>query len=474
MSTDERVRTAGPALRRRVRRVREAVALPGPFPVAPEGSGLATVPGDAGLPLVGHTFTATRDPVGWGRDRLAEHGPVSWSCGFGRRIVSVVGPEAAEAVLVNRERVFAARPGWEHFLGPFFRGGLLTLDGDEHVRQRRVVQQAFTADRLRGYLDRMNRVIAAGLDGWRPADPFPVVPAVKRLTLGLAADVFLGAGLGREAEVVRAAFADMTRAVTAVVRVGLPGTRWARGLAGRRALEGFCAQRLPAKRAGADPDLFGMLCHARADGGLRFDDTEVVDHVIGLLLAAHDTTTSALGSMIYRLARHPEWQDRARAESRALGGEVVEWDDLGRLTALDLVEKESLRLVTPIPVYPRQTARDTALLGHHLPAGTLVTVTPQVNHHLPELWPDPERFDPERFAVHRREDRVHRYAWTPFGGGVHKCAGAQFADVHVKALLHQVLLRFRFTVAPDYETRFDFSALPVPRDGLPVRLERIG
>ncbi|WP_447008735.1 cytochrome P450 [Saccharothrix sp. DSM 118769] len=455
----------------RLARARELLAVPGPFPAAPPGSGLRTVPGNAGCPVVGHTFAAIRDPVEWGARRLARYGPVSWSCGFGRRIVSLVGPEAAEVVLVNRDRAFANRQAWEFFLGPFFRGGLLTLDGEEHLRQRRVVQQAFTPNRLRGYLDRMNRVIDAGLRGWRPADPFPLLPAVRRLTLNLAADVFLGLALGRTADAVGAAFVDMTRAVTAYVRVGAPGTRWARGLAGRRVLERFCLDRLPAKRAGDDTDLFGLLCRAGDEDGRRFTDTEVVDHVIGLLLAAHDTTTVALNSALYRLAKHPEWQDRARAESRALGTRFAGWDDLPRLRALDLVAKEALRLVTPIPVYPRWTARDTEVLGHHLPRGTLVTVTPLVNHHLAELWPDPERFDPLRFAG---PARVDRYAWAPFGGGVHKCAGERFADVHVKALLHQLLQRFRISVEPGYETAFDFSALPVPRDGLPVRLDRIG
>ncbi|QFZ24626.1 cytochrome P450 [Saccharothrix syringae] len=470
VATDAR---PGAGFRRALGRVREAAAVPGPFPPAPAGSGLKTVPGDAGWPVLGHTLASVRDPLAWGRSRLARHGPVSWSCGFGRRLVSLVGPEAAEVVLRNRDRAFAAGPAWDYFLGPFFRGGLLSLDFEEHLRQRRIVQQAFTPARLRGYLDQVNRTVAEGLDRWRPAPRFPVAPAVKRLTLDLAARVLLGARLGREAEAVTRAFSAMTRAVTSFVRVGVPGTPWARGLAGRRVLERFCAERLPAKRAGGDEDLFGMLCHARADDGDRFTDTQVVDHVIGMLLAAHDTTTVALNCVLYQLAKHPDWQERVRAESRSLGRPLVAWDDLGALVSAELVEKEAMRLVAPVPVYPRWTVRDTDVLGHHLPRGTLVVLTPHVTHHLADRWPDPERFDPERFAGHRREDRVHRYAWLPFGGGAHKCAGAQFADMNVKALLHQLLLRFRIGVAPDYETRFDFSALPTPVDGLPVRLERL-
>jgi cytochrome P450 len=87
-----------------------------------------------------------------------------------------------------------------------------------------------------------------------------------------------------------------------------------------------------------------------------------------------------------------------------------------------------------------------------------------------EYWPEPERFDPERFAGHRREDRVHRFAWSPFGGGVHKCIGLHFAGLQVKAVLHQLLRRFRWSTAPGYQAPMDYTALPYPKDGLPVRL----
>ena len=95
------------------------------------------------------------------------------------------------------------------------------------------------------------------------------------------------------------------------------------------------------------------------------------------------------------------------------------------------------------------------------------------HHHLPQLWSRPERFDPERFAPHRREDKAHSHAWTPFGGGVHKCIGLRFAGVQVKAVMHQMLLRYRWSVPDGYRMPIDWSGLPVPRDGLPVRLERI-
>jgi cytochrome P450 len=94
-------------------------------------------------------------------------------------------------------------------------------------------------------------------------------------------------------------------------------------------------------------------------------------------------------------------------------------------------------------------------------------------HHLSEYWPDPEHFDPERFADDRRDDKVHRNAWMPFGNGVHKCIGLHFGGMEIKAAMHQLLLSYRWNVPPDYEMPIDWSSLPRPKDGLPVRLQRL-
>jgi cytochrome P450 len=246
-------------------------------------------------------------------------------------------------------------------------------------------------------------------------------------------------------------------------------------LAGRKVLEQFLYPRVPAKRASDGGDLFSALCHARAEeDGASFTDAEIVNHMIFLLMAAHDTTTITMTTMAYYLARNPDWQERCRAESRAVGTTRIGYEDLGRLASLDLVMKECMRLVTAVPGIMRMTVKETEVLGYRIPAGTYVSVNMQGTHHLSEYWPDPERFDPERFAEHRREDRVHRAAWIPFGTGVHKCIGLHFGGMQVKAAMHQLLLGHRWDVAVDYEMPIDWSSLPRPKDGLPVRLERTG
>src|SRR5690606_38235875 len=163
----------------------------------------------------------------------------------------------------------------------------------------------------------------------------------------------------------------------------------------------------------------------------------------------------------YYLGKHPEWQDKAREESLAVGEGPLGLAELDSLTTLDLVIKESLRLVAPVPSLMRKTVRDTELVGHYVPGGTLVAVSPMLNHYLSESWTDPMTFDPMRFAEPRREDRSHRFAWVPFGGGAHKCIGMHFGADEAKAPLHAMLMRHHGSLSAPYECPWCLPALPV-------------
>ena len=216
--------------------------------------------------------------------------------------------------------------------------------------------------------------------------------------------------------------------------------------------------------------LFAQLCRAQSEDGHEFTDDDIVDHMIFLLMAAHDTTTTTLTSMAYHLARFPEWQERAREEAVAAGDT---YDDVLGLDLLDRVMKESLRLCAPVPSLPRVAVRDTTINGFRVPEGTFVSVSPFINHFDPDHWPDPTRFDPDRFAPDRREDRSHRMAFEPFGGGVHKCIGMHFAGMQVRAIFHELLRSYRWSVPEGYVWPLDLTALPVPRDRVPVSLEPV-
>ena len=431
--------------------------------------------GDRGLPFFGRITDYARDPVALMKYQADAYGPVSPFPFLGQRFVMLLGPDACEEALRNADKAFANGPAWGRLVGPFFGRGLMLLDFEEHHTHRRIMQEAFTRDRLASYVVPMHPAIARGIDTWEAGEGFRCYPALKQLTLDIAADTFMGGAADTsraEMDRVNRAFVACVQAASGVVRANVPLTRWGRAYRGRAVLEEFLRHYLPEKRAERTDDLFSVLCHIETDDGQRFSDDDVVNHMIFLMMAAHDTSTITTSTMLQFLGQHPEWQERCRAESMALGDEPS-LAELEQLTSLDLVMKESLRLRAPVPILARSTVKDTVVQGVRIPARTHIAVGIQHSHLSPDLWTDPTRFDPDRFGPERREDKSHRYAWSPFGGGVHKCIGLHFAGAEVKAIMHRLLRTHRWSVDPSYVAPLDNHSLPFPKDGQPIDLVRL-
>lgn len=436
----------------------------------PAGSGLRPVLGDRGLPLVANLAKAVRWGPAQGLADYRSMGPVTWSRPLGQATVSVAGPEATQVVLSNKDKAFGQ--GWDYYIGPFFRRGLLLLEFDEHMFHRRLMQQAFTRPRLEGYFAELAALVDDSVAAWPSEKQLLLYPTIKTMTLEIAGEIFMAANVGIEREVLNTAFVACTRAGLAFVRYPVPGGKWRAGLRGRKVLEDYFFRMLPAKRASQGNDFFSALCHARDEDGQQFDDRAVVDHMIFLIMAAHDTSTTTATAAAYFLGKHPEWQERARAQSLARGDAPLDMATLEQLTVLDDIVKETLRLISPVPGFARRTVRDTEILGHYIPAGVAVSVVHWVNQLLPEYWTDPATFDPDRFSAERHEDKSHRCAWVPFGGGVHKCIGMHFGTLEVKAILDAMLRNYEWSLPQDYEIPWGFSSIPFPADDAPMVLRR--
>jgi len=447
---------------------------PRPLAEPPAGSGLKPVMGERGLPGIGKSLEMIRNPEPLVRDMHAKHGDVFWTNAFGVNIVSAVGPDAVQEVLQNKGKIFS-QDGWVYFIGPFFTRGLMLLDGEEHINHRRIMQEAFSRPRLEAYQSQIQDIIDRTVPSWPTDEPMLMYPAVKQLSLDVATEIFMGAEPSDEMHALTQAFIDTVRAGTGLIRRPVPllKTRWNRGLAGRRLLDDYFRRLIPAKRASNDNDLFAALCHIETDDGLRFSDDDIVNHMIFLMMAAHDTSTITATAITYYLAKHPEWQDKARAESRELGTERPTFDQLDSLTTLDLIFKEAMRLVAPVPALMRRTTADTELLGHFIPKGTLVNVVPGATHRLGDHWVNAEDFDPLRHAEPRNEQKAHRFGYVPFGGGAHKCIGMAFGTNEVKTLLHTMLTTYAFEIPDGYEIEWDHTSLVVPTDNFPVTLRRL-
>ncbi|HET9073610.1 MAG TPA: cytochrome P450 [Solirubrobacteraceae bacterium] len=444
-----------------------ALAVPDP------DSGLAPVLGDPGVPFVGHTLGFLQSSLDSCRRFHARFGPIFWVNAFGTKIVMVLGPDALEEVLANRERAYSNQQGWDYFIGPFFERGVMLMDFEEHRQHRRILQQAFTRERLVAYLDTMNPAITRGIDSWPQQRDFPLYPAVKALTLDVATHVFMGDAPGPENDRLNRAFIDTVVGGQAFIRADVPAGRWHRGLRSRELLAEYFRSQIPAKRAGDGQDLFSVLCRAQTEEGETFSDTDVVNHMIFTMMAAHDTSTITASMLAYYLARHPDWQERVREECLALEKPAIGFDDLEALPLLDLAFRETLRINAPVGMLARQATRDTALCGHFIPAGTRLMLSIYPSQRMEPWWSEPDTFDPLRFSPERAEDKSHKYAWVPFGANVHKCIGMHFGSMEVKAILYTLLRRFRLSITPGYEPPIDYGTGPQPADGLPLHLSRL-
>jgi cytochrome P450 len=386
--------------------------------------------------------------------------------------VFLFGPDANRAVLLDRDGILSSREPWMLIMGTIFPNGLLLRDGAEHRHHRKIMHETFKRPVLREYVERMNPAIHGNLARWPGGGRLHAFDAFKALTLDIAASIFVGVDLGRESR-------RMNEAFEAMVAAAMPGPRFPffgrhhRGVVGRRFMLELLGGMLEKKRGDAGGDLFSRLCRARSETGEFFSDADVLDHMVFLMMAAHDTTTSTLTSLTWELAKHPEWQERIREESFALGEPFPDFDALDRLDSLTFAMQETLRRYPPLPVIPRTTLRDFEWEGYRIPAGTMVVVSPIHTHYMPEWWDAPERFDPERFGPARAEHERHTHSWIPFGGGTHMCIGRRFAEAQVRLVAHQLVRRYRWSVPAGYQMPVQQAPISKPVDGLPIDLEAL-
>jgi cytochrome P450 len=441
----------------------------------PPGSGLKPVMGDRGLPVVGHLIEMMRGGPDYLKFLYDTKGPVVFGDSPVLPGVAALGPDAAQIIYSNRNKEYSQQ-GWVPVIGPFFNRGLMLLDFEEHMFHRRIMQEAFVRSRLVGYVEQMDKVVSQVVaNDWVVNDSrFLLYPAMKELTLDIASMVFMGHEPGTDRELVtkvNKAFTITTRAGNAIIRTSVPPFTWWRGLQARELLENYFRERVKERRGKEGNDLLTVLCQTEDEDGNSFSDEDIVNHMIFLMMAAHDTSTSTSTTMAYHLAANAEWQERCRDESDRLGDGPLDIESLEKLESLDLVMNEAIRLVTPVQWAMRRTVRDTELLGYYLPAGTNVIAYPGMNHRLPEIWTGPLKFDPDRFTEPRSEHKRHRYAFTPFGGGPHKCIGMTFGQLEIKTILHRLLRRYRLELPrPGYQAKWDYGGMPIPMDGMPIVL----
>ncbi|MEZ6187314.1 MAG: cytochrome P450 [Planctomycetota bacterium] len=400
-----------------------------------------------------------RDPLGLYERLQREHGDVVAIKLLGGllRMVVVASPEGVEQIL-SRNHANYVKPGF--FLSivrPVFGAGVFTSEGEVWKRKRKLLAPAFHPERLTGMAPAIVAAASEHAEGWArtPRDaPRNLLEELTELTLRVASRVFFGADLEQHAgafgEALREAFACLGARLAGGVQPPLwVPTRGNRRLRrARNTLRRLMREVLAARRADGAPrdDLLGRLLQPGDEG---LGDDELVDEMVTLLIAGHDTSAAALAWTLYLLATNPAARDEVQAEVDAVARDRPPTAaDLPALRLTRQAFEEALRLYPPAWGQPRQSLAEDAVGGFRLPARSLITTSQWLVQRHPAHWPDPLRFDPHRFDPEQVATR-HRFAYVPFGGGPRLCIGRQLALLEAPLILATLLGRFDFAHVGD-------------------------
>jgi cytochrome P450 len=401
-----------------------------------------------------------RDPLGflervhrrWGDVARFRFGP--------RNVYLLSHPDLIRDVLVTRHRNFTKSRALQRarvILGE----GLLTSEGEHHLRQRRLAQPAFHRERISALGETMVAYAARTAGEWKNGAEMDVVREMNRLTLAIAGKTLFGADVEAEADEIGQALTNALLAFKRLTnplgplldRLPLPGTIRVRR-AGER-LDATIYRMIDQRRRGGGDrsDLLSMLLAARDEegDGAGMTDLQLRDEALTLFLAGHETTANALAWTWHLLARNPDAEAALHAELGAvLGGHAPAADDLPRLPFTRAVLAESMRLRPPAWVIGREPKEDFEAGGYRIRAGSVVMLAPWITHRDPRWWPDPERFDPSRWTP-EMEASLPRFAYFPFGGGPRKCIGEGFAWTEGILVLATLAQRWRLRPVPGAE-----------------------
>ncbi len=447
--------------------------------LAAEWRGRGRFPPGPGNFSLRRTHAIAHDPLPILLGAYEEHGPIFSMRLLHTRVVFMLGPEANHFVTVAHPEHFHWREGSFGDLIPLLGDGLLTIDDEYHDRARAIMLPAFHRRQLDAAGAAMTAEAAVAIEALRPGSTVDVYEWMRGLAMRIEMRALLGLDPDKQDTCALAA----VHFERALGLFGIdyqyrllrgPGSPWRRMIASRRVLDRIVYEEIGRRRAAPDPermDILSLLLTARAEAGEAFTDREVRDQVMTLMFAGHDTSTSTVAFMMHELARHPDVLARLRAEQdEVLGGAPPTIEELEReLPYLEMVLDEVLRLYPPAWIGPRRAVEDFEFGGHPVPAGAYVNYSSWASHRIPEVFPDPEAFLPERFSRERKA-ALPRGAYIPFGGGSRICIGKRFGQTEVKLVATMLLQRRELGALPGRTMTVRQMPTLSPKGGLPMRV----
>jgi cytochrome P450 len=415
--------------------------------------------------LAGQEF----DPLAYSVEMSNTYGGFSYSRFGWLSFYNVTDAELMQEILVKQVDQYRKVDFINEALSAFLGNGLLTSSGDFWKRQRKLAQPAFHSRRIEAYGDVMVRFTQQMLAGWRAGERRHLDREMMKLTLQIVSKTLFDADVAGDADRVGVLLTHILHATNSRVNSMIRLPDWVptpqRQAAQRDVTElDAIIQRIVDERreSGEDRgDLLSMLLLAQDDEGKGMSDRQLRDELMTIFLAGHETTAMNLTWTWYLLSQHPAVVAQLQAEvEQVLGGRAATVADLPNLPYTEMVVKEAMRLYPPAPAVGREPIADTELGGYPLPEKALLNLSIFAMHRSARYYPEPERFDPERFSD-EREKEIPKYAYLPFGAGPRVCIGNSFALMEARLVLATMIQQVDLALVPGQQV--------VPQQLLTVR-----
>jgi len=429
---------------------------------------MALPPGSLGLPVVGDTLNFLQDSQ-FAKKRYQQYGPIFKTSIFGQPTVFMRGQEANLFILSNDNQYFVVTSpaSTRALLGPL---SLSLQTGANHINRRKLLFQAFAPRALVGYIGAMEDITQRYLEKWEKMETMTWYPELRKYTFDVAGKLLVGLDNGSETALGHN-FETLAKGLFSIPW-DLPWTKFGKAKKGRKLLLAELEKIIRDRQLGtpSGKDALSLLISARDEEGNSLSLDEVKDQVLLLLLAGHETLTSALTSFCLLLAQNPDVMASLRAEQQQFPAtEPLTLEQLKQMTYLEQVLREVLRLIPPVIGLFRKVINACEFGGYSIPKGWTVACGINQTHQDSQLYPEPERFDPDRFSSERG---AKPFSYVPFGGGLRECLGKEFARLEMKLFAAKIVREFEWELLPDQD--LNLIAIPAqrPGDGLRVKFRR--
>lgn len=433
-------------------------------------SSLPFPPGQFGLPIVGETLAFFRDRD-FAKKRHQKYGSIFKTRIFGKPTILIKGATANRFLFTNENKYFISSwpPSTRILLGSL---SLAIRTGGEHKQRRKIMAQAFRPRALHSYLETMQTITNQYLNSWEKQQYLTWYPQLRNYTFDIACQLFVGLENGSETKLGHL-FEVWSQGLFSLP-IDLPWTRFGRALASRKKmlqeLENIIGERLEHEETGNDA--LGILIQAEDEDGNKLSLDELKDQLLLLLFAGHETLTSGLTSFCLLMAQYPEVLQKVRAEQQQFS-ETMTLETLSKMTYLDQVLQEVLRLVPPVGGGFREVIEDCEMEGYLIPKGWNVLYQINQTHREETVYPQSDHYQPERFNPERTNNPSKTDHYVPFGGGMRECLGKEFARLEMKLFAVNLVRHYQWELVPDQETELLTVPVPRPRDGLKVKFTKI-